>query len=112
MQFCLPPSYRAYLLTISDVLVGAYWPLVIHHEMTGGRLLDQTRDLHAVGLPEFLVPFETSQDGDAFCFDLRSEASEYAVVRWLHDDGSFHTYTWPNFLAWVQEAWLPTVDHV
>ncbi|ACO47985.1 SMI1/KNR4 family protein [Deinococcus deserti] len=106
----LPPSYRAYLLTLSDVLAGAYWPLVIHHELTGGRLLDQTRDLRAIGLPQFLVPFETSQDGDAFCFDTRSAGPEYAVVRWVHDDGSFDTYRWPSFIAWVQDEWLPTVE--
>lgn len=105
----LPPSYRAYLLQVSDVMAGRYWPLVIHHEMTGGRLLDQTRDLHKVGLPGFLVPFETSQDGGAFCFDTRSAEPEYVVVRWLHDDGSFDTYQWPNFLAWVEDEWLPTV---
>lgn len=106
---CLPPSYRAYLMTISNVLVGSYWPLSIHHEMTGGRLLDQTRDLRAIGLPTFLLPFETSQDDDAFCFDLRSVGPEFAVVRWVHDDGSFATYRWSNFLCWAQDEWLPSV---
>ena len=87
------------------MLVGRYWPLVIHHEMTGGRLLDQTRD----GLPGFLMPSETSQDGGAFRFDTRSAEPEYVVVCRLHDDGPSDTYQWPNFLAWVEDERLPTV---
>lgn len=109
LEVRLPPSYRAYLLQISDVLVGRSWPLGIHHEMSGGRLVDQTRDLHAAGLPLFLVPFETGQDGDAVCFDTRSAGPEYTAVRWLYDDGSFETYRWPTFLAWVEDEWLATV---
>ncbi|MEF2276770.1 SMI1/KNR4 family protein [Deinococcus sp. YIM 134068] len=105
----LPPSYRAYLLELSDALVGSYWPLVVQHEMTGGRLLDQARGLQSIGLPSFLVPF-VSDNGDAFCFDTRSNGPEFAVVLWTHDDQSFVHRSWPNFLTWVADEWLPTAE--
>lgn len=101
-----PPSYAACLRELSTLSVGRYELLLPKSEWPYLNLLPKVRELRTIGLPTTFVPF-VIDNGDAFCFDIRSPGPEYAVVLWAHDDGTV-IERFPDFLSWVEERWLPT----
>jgi hypothetical protein len=99
-----PPSYVKYQLEYSDVNVG---PLEMYHLFEDGSYLDfiqavkEARQYHE--LPEYLLPFAGEQDGDYYCFNLKSYSPEYEVVYWSHNGTT--NEKWNNFLDWVEKCW-------
>lgn len=105
-----PPSYAACLLELSTLSVGRYELLLPKSEWPYLNLLPKVEELRTIGLPTTFVPF-VIDNGDAFCFDIRSPGPEYAVVLWAHHDESV-IERFPDFLSWVEERWLPTAAHL
>lgn len=105
-----PPSYAACLLELSTLSVGRYELLLPKSEWPYLNLLPVVRELRTIGLPTTFVPF-VIDNGDAFCFDIRSPGPEYAVVLWAHHDESV-IERFPDFLSWVEERWLPTAEQL
>lgn len=97
----LPKSYRAYLKQYAHRSVGTYEPFI------AAEIVDAVRMARQVDVPDHLLPF-LYDNGDYFCFDLRSTVEEPAVVFWDHNGRSDET--WPNFAAWVEECWLGELD--
>ena len=52
-------------------------------------------------LPKYLIPIVNDND-DYYCFDLRSDESDYKIVYWSHN--GFTDEKWDNFLDWVEKC--------
>jgi hypothetical protein len=64
--------------------------------------VNNAREHH--GLDDHLLPFVEEQDGEYYCFNLKSEAPEYEVVYWSHNGATGEK--WDNFLDWVEQCWI------
>jgi hypothetical protein len=53
------------------------------------------------GLPNHLIPFINDND-DYYCFDLKSNDSDYNVVYWSHNGTT--NEKWKNFLDWMEKC--------
>jgi hypothetical protein len=100
-----PPSYVKYQLEYSNVQFGEF---EMYQVFEDGSYLDliqavkEARQHHQ--LPEHLLPFVADQDGDYYCFNLRSNGPEYEVVYWSHNGTTDEK--WNNFLDWVERCWI------
>ena len=100
-----PPSYVKYQLEYSDIIVG---DLEMYSLVEDGSYLDMVNNINEARqyheLPDPLLPFVAEQDGDYFCFNLKSAGPEYEVVYWSHNGTTDEK--WDNFLDWVERCWI------
>lgn len=100
-----PPSYVKYQLEYSNT---TYGHLEMYSLFEDGSYLDminnikEARQYHE--LPEHLLPFVQEEDGDYYCFNLKSNGPEYEVVFWSHNGSTGEK--WDNFLDWVERCWI------
>ena len=103
-----PPSYVKYQLEYADISFGQY---ELYHLFEDGSYLDLIKEVKEARasnkLGEHLLPF-VEDNGDYFCFDLRSGAPEYEVVYWSHNGTTGER--WNNFLDWVEQCWIGESD--
>jgi hypothetical protein len=99
-----PPSYTTYLLQYADVEVGHYELYSPAEEDSYLDLVKEVEETWASGeLERHLLPF-VEDNGDYFCFDLKSAGPEYEVVYWSHNGTT--NERWKNFLHWVEACWI------
>ncbi len=100
----LAPSYREYLLHYSDVNVGTFEPYWVYRD---GSYLDLIQGILEArqdpNFPRHYMPF-LCDNGDYYCFDLKSPGPEYQVVYWSHNGPTQES--WRDFPTWVEECWI------
>jgi hypothetical protein len=100
----LPPSYVKYQLEYSDVVFGHYDLFQIINDGSPLDLVNEIQEARKnYGLEAHLLPF-VEDNGDYFCFDLKTPAPEYEVVYWSHN--GITNERWKNFLDWVGNCWI------
>lgn len=106
LAIAFPPTYRTFLLQFSNVEFGTFELLQVNASLEASylsmqRALADAR--HYYHLPESLLPF-LADNSDYYCFDLQSEAPDYAVIYWSHNGAT--SERWLNFLDWVERCWI------
>lgn len=100
----LPPTYVKYQLEYSDVLFGHYELFQLFEDGSYLDLINRVKEARAHDISEeHLLPF-VQDNGNYFCFDLKSPAPEYEVVYWSHNGTADER--WKNFLDWVENCWI------
>ncbi|MDC6367803.1 MULTISPECIES: SMI1/KNR4 family protein [Flavobacteriaceae] len=66
------------------------------------------KDFKELEYPEYLTPFR-KDNGDFWCFDSRSDESEFPVVIFDHNSNGIESdpnYKWKNFIEWLDKTML------
>jgi hypothetical protein len=92
------PDYRAYLLTASDVVLGALEPATITEPESHTYLGGVINDARSSGVPESLFPF-CEDNADFYCLSPDGE-----VLFWSHNGATDER--WPSLAAWIQQVWV------
>ncbi|HMW48227.1 MAG TPA: SMI1/KNR4 family protein [Cellvibrionaceae bacterium] len=97
----LPKSLRAFLLTVSDLVIGSLEPATAADPHAHTYLADMAADAWERGLPRHLLPF--CQSGSLYyCINL-----EDAVVVWSPASGESDA-EWEDIWHWAEAVWLPS----
>jgi hypothetical protein len=94
----LPKSYRQFLLTVSDLVIGRLEPATAADPQSHTYLADMAAEAWDLGLPRQMLPI--CRDAARFyCINL-----EDAVVLWT--PRGFAEATWEDIWHWAEAVWL------
>lgn len=97
----LPKSLRAFLLTVSDLVIGTLEPVTAADPNSHTYLADVAAQAWEMGLPRHLIPF--CQSGTCYyCINL-----EDAVVIWTPATGESDA-EWDDIWHWAEAVWIPS----
>ena len=95
----LPKSLRAFLLTVSDLVIGSLEPVTAADPHSHTYLADVAAEAWEAGVPRHLLPF--CQSGSCYyCINL-----EDAVLVWTPSSGESDV-EWEDILHWAEAVWL------
>ena len=94
----LPPEFRAFLMTASDVIYGSLEPVTVADPQSHTYLPEVTACAWAQGLPRHLLVL-CEYGGGYYCV-----AQDEEVHYWCA--GDFGEQTWETVWDWVSEIWL------
>ncbi|TWI57703.1 SUKH superfamily protein [Pseudomonas duriflava] len=94
----LPPEFREFLLTVSDVVYGKLEPVTVTDPQSHTYLPEVAANAWDEGLPRDLIPL--CEDGDGYyCVTQEGE-----VLLW--SDGEVDDDTWDSVWIWARDVWL------
>lgn len=94
----LGADFRAFLLSVSDVICGSLEPVTIADPQSHTYLPEVAASAWDSGLPRELLPLCELADG-YYCVDLSDE-----VVLWRPDSGV--EQSWQDIWDWANDVWL------
>lgn len=94
----LPPEFRTFLMTCTDVVYGALEPVTVADPLAHTYLPEVTASAWSLGLPRHLLPLCEARGG-YYCV-----AEDDEVRFWRDPD--FAEETWENVWYWVRDVWL------
>jgi hypothetical protein len=94
----LPPEFREFLLTVSDVVYGKLEPVTVTDPQSHTYLPEVAATAWSEGLPRDLIPLCEDNDG-YYCVSQEGE-----VMHW--SDGEVDDDTWDSVWIWARDVWL------
>ncbi|APQ12630.1 MULTISPECIES: SMI1/KNR4 family protein [Pseudomonadaceae] len=94
----LPPEFREFLLTVSDVVYGRIEPVTVTDPQSHTYLPEVAATAWDEGLPREYIPLCASDDG-YYCVSQEGE-----VLLW--EDGDLTDESWDSVWVWARDVWL------
>ncbi|WP_053981120.1 SMI1/KNR4 family protein [Marinagarivorans algicola] len=91
-------DYRDFLLTASDLVIGALEPATVTDPHSHTYLPELTCHAWEQGLSRELLPICQSANG-YFCLDMEDQ-----IIEWI--DGQIEPGSWPSIWSWAADVWL------
>ncbi|KTT31724.1 cell wall assembly protein [Pseudomonas oryzihabitans] len=95
----LPPEFREFLLTVSDVVYGRIEPVTVTDPQSHTYLPEVAATAWDEGLPREYIPLCASDDDGYYCVSQEGE-----VLLW--EDGDLTDESWDSVWVWARDVWL------